>query len=138
MWYNKPHDTTNKEYLYLYMKDIVIKNHLSSHSQEYRSPFKIVYDDVISSFVFCFGSDAHKIIQYLFLCFVWFIYVALWNKVYPPFFLFLYCVISGLVFVQCRIGVWKSSFSLFTRLIAYLSRISYYSQIISYALTILE
>lgn len=68
------------------MKVIVIKNHPSSHSQEYWSSFKIVYDDVISSFVFCFGSDAHKIIQYLFLCFVWFIYVALWNQIYPSFF----------------------------------------------------
>ena len=111
------------------MKVIVIKNHPSSHSQEYRSSFKIVYDDVISSFVFCFGSDAHKIIQYLFLCFVWFIYVALWNQIYPS--LFRYCVISGFSFLgNAALGFEKVLFLLFTCPIAYLIRISSHTNII--------
>ena len=101
-----------KEYLYLYnWKVIFLVKSTHHHNPRNRRSFSNVYDDVISSFVFCFGSDAHKNIQYLFLCFVWFIYVALWNQIYPSLFSVL-CYIRFLIFRQCRIRFWKSSFSI--------------------------
>ena len=129
MWRYKPHDTTNQEYLYLYTYQNLFcgRYHPSSQSKKYRRSIKIVHDGVIRSFVFCFGSDAHKIIQYLFLCFVWFIYVALWNQIDSSFSFF--CIV---LYQVSYLGNAASSFEkvfLFTRPIVYLITISSYSQI---------